>query len=62
MEQCYANIIESICYLDHQVRKRKDGADSNFSQLLLLRGIDCPAFLVGDNGFAHLGEDLLRYC
>ena len=41
-------IIESIRYLARQglaLRGHKDEADSNFSQLLLLRGIDCPALL-----------------
>ena len=41
-------IIESIHYLARQglaLRGHKDEADSNFSQLLLLRGIDCPALL-----------------
>ena len=41
-------IIESIRYLARQglaLRGHKDEADSNFSLLLLLRGIDCPALL-----------------
>ena len=41
-------IIESIRYLARQglaLRGHKDEADSNFSQLLLLRGIDCAALL-----------------
>ena len=41
-------IIESICFLARQglaLRGQKDDTNSNFSQLLLLRGIDCPALL-----------------
>ena len=41
-------IIESIHFLARQglaLRGQKDDTNSNFSQLLLLRGIDCSAFL-----------------
>ena len=41
-------IIESIRFLARQglaLRGQKDDTNSNFSQLLLLRGIDCPALL-----------------
>ena len=41
-------IIESIHFLARQglaLRGQKYDTNSNFSQLLLLRGIDCPALL-----------------